>query len=139
MSKLRPSGRVYLYVEDDPLSRQVMELMAGSVLGDVRLIVFENTENFMDRLAALDTIPDLILLDVHIRPVDGFEVLATLRLDERYAHVPVIALTASVMAEEIAHLHIGGFDGAIGKPISVSTFPGLIQRILAGEAVWHVV
>ena len=131
-------SKVYLYVEDDPLSRQVMELMAGSVLGDIRLVTFESTEDFMERLRALETVPDLILLDVHIRPVDGFEVLATLRLDERYAHVPVVALTASVMSEEIARLHMGGFDGAIAKPISVSTFPGLIQRILEGEAVWHI-
>jgi len=134
----KPRGNLYLYVEDDPLSRQVMELMAGSALGNVRLEVFDSSENFMARLRALGAKPDLILLDVHMQPIDGFAVLAELRLDEEFRDVPVIALTASVMSDEISRLHLSGFDGAIAKPISVTTFPGLLRRILDGEAVWHV-
>ena len=61
-----------------------------------------------------------------------------LRADPNYSGAIVIALTASVMNEEIELLQQSGFDGAIGKPIDVDVFPDLIQRILDGEKVWHV-
>jgi CheY-like chemotaxis protein len=51
----------------------------------------------------------------------------------------VIALTASVMNEEVDAMRAKGFDGAIGKPLSMSTFPRLIERIVMNEPVWHIV
>jgi len=133
------AGRLFLYVEDDPLSRQVMSLMVDSALPGVELALFEGGQDFLPRLRALAHKPDIILLDVHLKPIDGFELLAQIRADVDYQGARVIALTASVMNEEIAQLRQSGFDGAISKPISVTTFPGLIERILGGETVWHVV
>jgi two-component system cell cycle response regulator DivK len=132
------TGRLFLYVEDDALSRQVMQLMVDSALLDVRLVMFEDSRDFIPRLRALERQPDIILMDVHLKPVDGFALLALLRDDAAYRDACVIALTASVMNEEIEQLRTSGFDGAIGKPISVTTFPDLVRRILAGEKVWHV-
>ena len=133
-----PASKLVLYVEDDPLSRQVMELMVEGALRDVKLVTFDDSADFLARLRALKPRPALILMDVHLKPVDGFELLAQLRADEAYRDLKVIALTASVMNEEIVQLHTSGFDGAIAKPISVTTFPSLIERILAGEKVWHI-
>ncbi len=50
----------------------------------------------------------------------------------------IIALTASVMNEEVAQLRQSGFNGAIAKPLSFSTFPALMERIANGETVWHI-
>ncbi len=133
-----PTKRLLVYVEDDPLSRQVMELMVDGALKNIRLVTFDDSANFLARLRALEPRPALILMDVHMQPVDGFELLAALRADEEFRDLDVIALTASVMNEEIAQLRSSGFNGAIAKPISVTTFPGLIERILAGETIWHI-
>lgn len=133
-----PARKLFVYVEDDPLSRQVMELMVGGALRDVQLVTFDDSADFLARLRALERRPDLILMDVHMKPVDGFELLATLRAEEEYRDTCVVALTASVMNEEILELRSSGFDGAIAKPISVTSFPVLIQRILAGEKIWHI-
>lgn len=128
----------FLYVEDDPLSRTVMEMIMGNGMGVTHLNIFEDSTDFMSRLKALATRPDIILLDVHIKPFSGLEMLQMLRTDPEYHTVKIVALTASVMNEEVEQLRTSGFDGGIAKPLSVTTFPGLIERIIAGEAVWYV-
>jgi CheY-like chemotaxis protein len=129
---------VYLYVEDDPLSREALTLVVKRIMKVERMYVFENSVDFMARLKALPEKPDLILLDIHMAPLTGFEMLAQLRQDAAYEKAKIIALTASVMNEEVDLLKSSGFDGVIGKPISVQQFPILIQQVIQGEAIWHV-
>jgi CheY-like chemotaxis protein len=64
--------------------------------------------------------------------------LQMIREDTVYCDTKVVALTASVMNEEVERLRTSGFDGAIGKPISLSAFPIVIERILKGESIWQV-
>jgi CheY-like chemotaxis protein len=132
-------GISFLYVEDDPLSCQVMQMILENAMGIHDLVIFRDSSNFMARLKALARRPDIILLDVHIRPHNGFEMLDALRADPDYRHTKVVALTASVMNEEVEKLRTKGFDGAIAKPVSVTTLPGLIEQIARGESVWHIV
>jgi CheY-like chemotaxis protein len=132
------SDKYFLYVEDDPLSREVMQMIMSNGMGVTRLSIFEDSADFMRRLKALTTHPDIIMLDVHVRPLSGLDMLRMLRGDPDYHTAKIIALTASVMNEEVEELRTSGFDGAIGKPVSVTTFPGLMERVIAGEAVWHI-
>ena len=128
----------FLYVEDDALSREVMQMLMENVLGVGQLVMFADSTDFMSRLRALPRRPDIILLDVHVQPYDGFEMLHMLRLDPAYQQAQVIALTASVMNEEVRQLRTSGFNGTIAKPLSLATFPALIERIVGGESVWHI-
>jgi CheY-like chemotaxis protein len=64
--------------------------------------------------------------------------LQMIRDDSVYFKTKVVALTASVMNEEVERLRKSGFDGAIGKPITLSTFPVVIERIMNGESIWQV-
>jgi CheY-like chemotaxis protein len=128
----------FLYVEDDPRSRQVMELIMTRAMKVQNLFIFEESSDFMSRVKALPQQPDVILLDIHVSPHDGFAMLNMVRADVELKKTKVIALTASVMNEEVEALRAQGFDGAISKPLSVSLFPGLIARIVAGESVWHI-
>jgi CheY-like chemotaxis protein len=116
-----------------------MQTIVENTMGVHKLAIFEDSENFMERLKALPVRPGLILMDIHIRPHNGFEMLRMIRDAPEFSAVKVIALTASVMNEEVEQLHTSGFDGAISKPLRVTTFPDLISRILNGEAVWHIV
>lgn len=128
----------FLYVEDDPRSRQVMNLIMSKALGARYFTVFEDSRDFEVRLQAINPPPTVILLDVHVKPYDGFAMLDMVRQVPELQQSKVIALTASVMNEEVQRLRARGFDGAIGKPLSVAIFPGLMERIVAGESVWHV-
>lgn len=128
----------YLYVDDDPLSREAMSVIFNRVMGVDRLYVFGDSTDIMARINDLPAVPDLIILDIRMKPLNGFEVLKLLRQDPRFLHCRIIALTASVMNEEMSMLQESGFDGALGKPIDVGKFPGLIERILAGESIWYI-
>ena len=128
----------YLYVEDDPLSLEVMQTLLEEIVEVGNLVLFDSSENFIERLEALSRLPDFVLLDIHIAPHDGYELLRMLRADDRFAACQVIAVTASVMSEEVAQLKRHGFDGALSKPLDMITFPDLIQRLESGEKVWQV-
>lgn len=127
----------YLYVEDEPMSREVMSLIMETIVVTENFTIFEDSSNFMERVRALEIKPDIILIDIQMKPHDGFETLEMIRSDVSYNDVPIVALTASVMHEEVHRLREAGFNGAIGKPLDVQTFPNLLERILQGEHVWH--
>jgi CheY-like chemotaxis protein len=63
--------------------------------------------------------------------------LDLIRKNARYDAVAVVALTASVMYEEVRRLRDAGFDGVIAKPINFDTFPAALGRILSGGQVWN--
>lgn len=127
----------YLYVEDDPLSREVLETLMTRVISVADLLIFEDSKEFVERLKALDSEPDFVLLDIHVEPHDGYELLSMIRQIPTLS-CKVIAVTASVMAEEVKRLKAAGFDGAIAKPLDMGTFPDLIRRLEAGESIWQV-
>jgi len=128
----------FLYVEDDVLSREVIRIALEDVMKYKKVWMFEDSNDLLERVQALESAPDVILLDVHMRPLDGFEVLKLLRKNAAFSRSRVIALTASVMNEEVAMLKQSGFDGAIGKPIDPDVFPDLIRQIINGEEVWYI-
>lgn len=129
----------FLYVEDDNRSQEVMRLIMTRAMGVKSLVVFNDSFDFEDRINNLIYKPDVFLLDIHVAPFNGFEMLTMIRETAELNRAKVIALTASVMNEEVEKMRRHGFDGAIAKPLNVSTFPGLIERIVAGETVWHIV
>jgi CheY-like chemotaxis protein len=126
-----------LYVDDDALSREVMHVLASKVIGaDITLM--DDNSNFMDKVRDLPTVPDVIFLDIQMRPYDGYEMLRMLRSDSTYKEATIIAMTASVMATDVQALRAAGFNGLIGKPILRQVFPSLLKQILTGEPVWFV-
>ncbi|MBC8097940.1 MAG: response regulator [Armatimonadetes bacterium] len=135
MSETQPS---ILYVEDDPTSRLVMQMILDFAIR-LPYHIFEDSTNFLDRLLALPQKPSVFLLDIHMLPMDGFGMLSILRSHPDYRDAIVVAVTASVMNEEVVQLQRAGFNGGIAKPIDQKLFPDLLQRILAGEKIWHIV
>ena len=127
-----------LCVEDDPSNRLVMKLLVEKTLNPKYYAIFEDSTDFLARVRKLPVRPDIILLDIHVSPFNGFQMLQMIRNDSVYFDTKVVALTASVMNEEVERLRRSGFDGAIGKPITLSTFPVVIERILNGESIWQV-
>jgi CheY-like chemotaxis protein len=129
---------VILYVEDEARSRKVMRMIA-SEMDIADLTIFEDSSDFLTRIEALNPKPDLIFLDIHVKPHSGFEMLEMVRQVQPLKEVPVVAMTASVMNEEIQQLRVAGFNGCIAKPIDMDTFPDSVRRILNGEAIWRII
>lgn len=127
-----------LYVENDPGSCKVMRILVTTLTPPAELIIFEDSHDFMARIHQLERIPDVIFLDIHVMPLNGFDMLKLLRTDEKYADCTVIALTASVMNSEVHLLKEAGFNGILAKPLDFHTFPSQVQKILNGEPLWIV-
>ncbi|PJF28784.1 MAG: hypothetical protein CUN52_11705 [Phototrophicales bacterium] len=135
MDDLNP---VVLYVEDDPMSREVMNLLLTRRMKLSHVYIWDDNADFANRLASLPHKPDIIFLDIHMEPLDGFAMLDILRGDPAYAKIPVVALTASVMNEEVTLLRTKGFDGALAKPVDQRNFADILRRLLNGEQVWRI-
>ncbi len=127
-----------LYVEDDPHSRRLMTMLLKGRMQLPHVTILEDSADFMARVNALEPPPDLILLDIHVEPHDGFAMIEMLRQSPRLGHKPIVALTASVMNEEVNRLQTAGFNGCLAKPIDINQFPHMIARILDGETVWGI-
>lgn len=92
-------------------------------------------DNGVDALAGLcASLPDLVLLDISLPGMDGNEILARIRADERLRHLPVIALTAHAMAGDREKYLSAGFNEYITKPIVDETvLIGAIEHWLAAR------
>ena len=136
MSKSEPA---ILYVEDDPQSRKLMSILLKGRMKLSNVTILEDSQNFLANVEALDPKPDLILLDIHVKPYNGFEMLSMLKDLPWVNGTPIVAVTASVMNEEVVKLRSIGFDGCLAKPIDLETFPETLQRILDGETIWRII
>ena len=127
-----------LYVEDEAKSRRVMQMLLVNSMKLEHVNIFDDSSDFMARVDALTPKPDVIFLDIHVAPYNGFQMLELLRKSGRYTDTIIVALTASVMNEEVTQLRESGFDGCLSKPIDIDTFPELLSLILRGEELWHI-
>jgi len=130
---------VVLYVEDNPASRRIVRMLLQNRLKYEHVTIFQNSDDFEARVLALEPIPDIIFLDIHLKPLDGFEMLKVLRGLAPFEKTKIVALTASVMNNEVEQLRSAGFDGCFSKPIDLDTFEDNLHRALAGENIWEIV
>ena len=99
-------------VEDNPDNRMLVQ----ALLED-RFEISEY-ETGMEAVEGLPgNVPDLVLLDISLPEMDGTEVLAWIRGQEKLKHVPVIALTAHAMAGDRDKYLAAGFNDYVTKPI----------------------
>jgi CheY-like chemotaxis protein len=73
---------------------------------------------------------DLVLCDIHLPGVDGFEVAGQLKRDPRFSALPLVAVTALAMVGDRDRIISAGFNGYITKPISPETFVSELEAFL---------
>ena len=79
---------------------------------------------------AIVEVPDLILLDISLPGMDGFKVFGELRKNSKVSHIPVVALTARAMKNDMQDLISYGFDGYISKPVDFDSFSYTVRQYL---------
>jgi len=111
--------RTLLYVEDNPANLRLVEQLIAR-RPDMRLLSAVNG-NLGVKLAR-DNQPEVILMDINLPGINGFEALTILRSDPATAHIPVVAISANAMPRDIQKGLEAGFFRYITKPIKVNEF-----------------
>ena len=104
--------KLVLLVEDNEDNRIVF----ATVLRYCGYEVVEATDGGEGLRLARDLIPDIVLMDISIPVMDGWEVTRRIKRDERTARIPVIAVTAHSLREDRQRAAEIGFDSFIAKP-----------------------
>jgi two-component system, cell cycle response regulator DivK len=86
------------------------------------------------RIATLQR-PELILLDIRMPGMDGYEVAAVIRRTPGLEQTWIVAVTASVMDNDLNTITAAGFDGYVSKPIDPETFIAEIGRFLERSVI----
>jgi len=77
--------------------------------------------------------PDLILLDISLPKLDGYEVAKRLKSMEEFQEIPIIAFTAHAMKGDREKVIVAGFEGYISKPINVRELPDQVRSFIRGK------
>ncbi|HET7794384.1 MAG TPA: PAS domain-containing protein [Rhizobacter sp.] len=118
-------GRL-LYIEDNPVNALLVEEMVRQHAG----LQIESVASGLGGVArAQEFQPDLILVDMQLPDVNGYEVLSRLRAQPSTAGIRCIALSANAMPEDVARATAAGFAEYWTKPIHLATFIAALDRL----------
>jgi CheY-like chemotaxis protein len=124
--KSRTTPPLVLVVEDNPVNLELVSALLeehacatlAATTGDAALRLLRQTR------------PDLVLVDVQLPGMSGYQVTRLIKDDPALAEIPVVALTAHAMAREDVRAREAGCDAFLTKPIDIRAFKAILQRFL---------
>jgi two-component system cell cycle response regulator len=122
------SARI-LVIEDNATNLDLMAYLL-TAFGHTPLTAHDGEEGL---LAAQRERPDLIICDMQLPILDGYEVARWLKSHPNLRAIPLVAVTALAMVGDRDKVLASGFDGYIAKPIDPQTFVGQVERFLQRE------
>jgi two-component system, cell cycle response regulator DivK len=120
------TGKTVLLVEDNPHNRKIF----SGMLTHSGFAVMEAEDGNKALAAVQTTLPDVILMDLSIPGIDGWEVTRRLKADARTKVIPIIALTAHAMRGDEERAREAGCDHYLAKPISPKKVVEEVRKIL---------
>jgi len=119
-------NKTILYIEDDSANLRLMD----NIIKNVTTHSLISAPNASLGLKLIKTQkPDLILLDINLPDMDGYQVMALLQADDATKHIPVIALSANAMENDMLKSDNAGFQKYLTKPINVKKLLSSIKAI----------
>jgi two-component system cell cycle response regulator DivK len=115
-----------LIVEDNERNLKLVR----DVLGFAGFSVLEARDGEAGIELARAQKPDVVLMDINLPGMTGFEALTALRADASTASIPVLAVTAYAMKDDRARILAAGFDGYLEKPVDVRALPGQVEALI---------
>jgi len=121
-------SKVVLLVEDDEDNRDLVSFVLARSRMDVKLETAENGKEAIDM--AFNRPPDLILMDMQMPVMDGWQAVPLLKSDERTKNIPIIAFTAQAKPEDKIRTKEIGCAEHYSKPMDPEELLALIRRYL---------
>lgn len=129
-SQPAPERLKVLYVEDDPACM----LLVHRLLESEGFQVVTTSDGLSATEFAMYEKPNLILMDINIGGLDGYEVTTRLRSMPELDSTPIVAVTAATLDGDRERALAAGCNGYISKPIDVDTFPDQVREFLGGRS-----
>jgi len=121
-------GKKILVVDDD--MRNVFALTSALESYDLNVEIAENGQEALDKLETVADI-DLVLMDIMMPVMDGYEAIRNIRHQTKFAKLPVIALTAKAMKDDKEKCIAAGANDYITKPVDIDRLVSLMQMWLS--------
>jgi len=120
-----------LCVEDEPEMIDLIRLILGRRGFDVK-----GASGGVEGLKMIrQEMPDLVLLDLMMPDMDGWEVYQQMKADDKTKHIPVIVVTAKAQSiDRVLGLHIAKVDDYIAKPFSPQDLMNSVEKVLKSKA-----
>lgn len=117
-----------VYIEDNMANLRLLKSFFNKY---PNIKLFTETEGQAGIFLCKKVIPDLILLDISLPEIDGFEVLEKLKGIRNLRDRPVVAVSANAMKSDIEKALVSGFDAYIVKPIELPVLLDTVQKLLS--------
>ena len=111
--KATQQSKHIIYVEDDPVNAHLMSEIINKMTSHHLIIAKTGNEGL--RLI-FEQLPDIVLLDIGLPDIDGYAVLEKIRAHPEAKKIPIIAMTAKAMMDDVERGERAGFDDYIVKP-----------------------
>lgn len=122
------SDQVILAIDDDELDLMALHRAVRDGNINCKVRAFSSPETALEALEGDDALnPLLILLDLNMPTMTGFEVLAHLKADPRLRQIPVVVLTTSTLKEDRERAYAFGVSGYIVKPMDYHHFVYMVS------------
>ncbi|MDP2441399.1 PAS domain-containing protein [Rhodoferax sp.] len=125
---LQMPQQTVLYIEDNPSNIKLVAQILGR-RKHIQLLTAHTPELGIE--LALGHHPELILLDISMPGMDGYQVLEIFKADARLKAIPVVAVTANAMTRDIERGLAAGFNDYLTKPLDVARFHAMVDACLA--------
>ncbi|MDX1587853.1 MAG: ATP-binding protein [Oleiphilaceae bacterium] len=122
---ISPKNRTILYVEDNPANQDLLSEAFEGRPGE-QLLCIHSAEMGIDLARSSD--PALILMDINLPGMDGYKALKLLRQDNMTRNIPVIAISANAMPEDIRRGKSAGFNDYLTKPVDIPRLFEIIDQ-----------
>jgi DNA-binding response OmpR family regulator len=126
----RVTGKKVMVIDDEPAIHRLINI----ILEDEGFLIVGPQEHREAKHSIVGGKPDVIILDIMMPEVDGFDILRMLKEDDETMHIPVIILSVRSLQEDIDKAMSLGADHYLTKPFEPSELISTLKTVLAGSA-----
>lgn len=120
--------KTVLIVEDNPLN---LELLSQLLEDDFEILTAGDGIEAVEM--GINHLPDLILMDLSLPRLDGWQAAERLRGHERTRHIPIVAVTAHAIQAELDRALAAGCDAYLTKPVDEDLLLAAVQKWTSGD------
>ena len=124
----RFSGAHILIVEDNPINQKVLQGMLSKT--GLKLTIANNGQEALEQLDLAEVDMDLILMDISMPVMDGYEATRIIHNHARWQAIPIVTLSALVSEHEVEKMFASGANGYLSKPLKIGKLFSALERFL---------